>query len=238
MENTEQKEIVKKDSKLKQNQIAGAIIIAGLLIAGAILIKGSAFNSSVKSISRELGLNQKAFAKCRIGEEAKKTVQANQDSGIKAGAQGTPYSVLVAKDGKKYVISGAYPYEEVKKIIDSILAGTAINNVPIELMPVSQNEYINGNINAEIIVVEYSDPECPFSKRFHTTMQQVVKDYKGKVAWVFRFFPLDSIHQKARNESEAIQCAGMLKGKETFWKYLDKVFEITTSNDGLDPALL
>jgi protein-disulfide isomerase len=228
----------KKGGKLKQNQIAGAIVIAGFLIAGAILLRGPSGNSSVKSISRELGLNQKAFAKCRAGEETKKAVQAEQDDGLKAGAQGTPYTVLIAKDGKKYVLGGAYPYEEVKKIIDSILAGTATNNVPVDLKPVSADEYISGDINADIVAVEYSDPECPFSKRFHTVMQQVMKNYPGKVAWVFRFFPLDSIHQKARSESEAIECAGTLKGGEMYWKYLDRVFEITPSNDGLDPALL
>lgn len=221
---------------VKQNQIAGAIIIAGALIAGAILIKNP--SSTVKSISRELGLNKTAFAKCRAGEETKKAVQSNQDDGVKAGAKGTPYTVLVTKDGKKFVLNGAYPYEEVKKIIDSILAGTAGDGVKIDMSPVVQNDFIKGDLNAEIIAVEYSDPECPFSKRFHATMQQVMKNYNNKVAWVFRYFPLDSIHQKARSESEAIECAGMLKGNEMFWKYLDRVFELTPSNDGLDPALL
>jgi len=219
-----------------QSQIAGAIIIAGVLIAGAILIKNP--SSTVKSISRELGLNKAAFAKCRAGEETKKAVQTNQDDGVKAGAKGTPYTVLVTKDGKKYVINGAYPYEEVKKIIDSILASTMGDGVKIDMAPVAQGEFIKGDINADIIAIEYSDPECPFSKRFHATMLQVMQNYNGKVAWVFRHFPLDSIHKKARSESEAIECAGMLKGNEMFWKYLDRVFELTPSNDGLDPALL
>lgn len=223
---------------INQSQIAGAIIIAGVLIAGAILIKNPSTTSIGKSISRELGLNKTAFAKCRAGEETKKAVQANQDDGVKAGAKGTPYTVLITKDGKKFVLSGAYPYENVKKIIDGILAGTAGDGVKIDMTPVSQNDFIKGDLNAEIVAVEYSDSECPFSKRFHVTMQQVMKNYNGKVAWVFRFFPLDSLHQKARSESEAIECAGMLKGNEMFWKYLDRVFELTSSNDGLDPALL
>jgi len=229
----------KQESKLKQNQIAGAIIIAGFLIAGAILMRGPSSSPGTRPISKELGLNQNAFAKCRANEETKQIVQAQQEDGIKAGAQGTPYTVLIAKDGKKYTINGAYPYEEVKKKIDNILAGTATDSVQLdEMKPVGDDDYINGDMNAEIVAVEYSDPECPFSKRFHTTMQQIIKEYDGKVAWVFRFFPLDSIHKNARLESEAIQCAGTLKGKEMYWKYLDRVFEITTSNDGLDLNLL
>lgn len=109
-----------------------------------------------------------------------------------------------------------------------------------EMRAISKDDHIRGNPNAPVKIVEYSDPECPFCKRFHDTMKQVMDEYgkDGKVAWVYRNFPLDQLHQKARNEATAIECAGDLGGNDTFWAYADRLYEVTPSNDGLDPAEL
>lgn len=109
----------------------------------------------------------------------------------------------------------------------------------INIKPVSTDDHIRGDVDtAQVIVVEFSDTECPFCKRFHPTMQQVVDDYDGKVAWVYRHFPLDSLHPKARKEAEATECAAELGGNEGFWAYIDRLFEVTPANNGLDPAQL
>lgn len=110
----------------------------------------------------------------------------------------------------------------------------------IALREVSGKDHIRGNPNASVKLVEFSDPECPFCKRFHLTMQKVMEEYgkSGKVAWVYRHFPLDSIHSKARKESEALECAGEQGGNAKFWDYLDRLMEITPSNNGLDLAQL
>ncbi len=107
----------------------------------------------------------------------------------------------------------------------------------IELNPVTSNEHIFGNPNAKIMIVEYSDTECPFCKRFHVTMHQVVEKYNGKVAWVYRHYPLP-MHPPAIKEAEATECAAELGGNTAFWKYVDRLFEITPGNNGLDPAEL
>ncbi len=109
-----------------------------------------------------------------------------------------------------------------------------------QMKPVSKEDHIRGNPNAPVKIVEYSDTECPFCKRFHTTMQQVMNDYgnDGKVAWVYRHFPLDQLHAKARKEAEATECAAELGGNDKFWAYLDRLMEITPANDGLDLAEL
>ncbi|MEK7208139.1 MAG: thioredoxin domain-containing protein, partial [Patescibacteria group bacterium] len=101
-------------------------------------------------------------------------------------------------------------------------------------------DHIKGNPNAELVIVEYSDTECPFCKRFHETMQQVIDEYgkSGKVAWVYRHFPLEQLHAKARSEAEATECAAELGGNTGFWKYLDELFRVTPSNDGLPAAEL
>lgn len=105
----------------------------------------------------------------------------------------------------------------------------------VDVDPLQENDHVRGDKNARILLIEYSDTECPFCKRFHPTAQQVVDDYKGQVAWVYRHFPLDSLHSKARKEAEASECANELGGNEAFWKYLDKIYEITPANNGLDP---
>ncbi len=106
------------------------------------------------------------------------------------------------------------------------------------IRPISAEDHLRGDPAAKVVVVEYSDLECPFCKRFHETMNQVMREYKGQVAWVYRHFPLESLHIKAKNEAIATECAASLGGNDAFWAYLDRIFQITPSNDGLDPSLL
>lgn len=91
-------------------------------------------------------------------------------------------------------------------------------------------DHIRGPENAKISLIEYSDLECPFCKRFHATLQQAVQEYPNDVRWVYRHFPLDGLHQKARGEALASECAAA-QGK--FWEYVDELFRVTPSNDGL-----
>lgn len=116
----------------------------------------------------------------------------------------------------------------------AVAAATA--PIKVTVRPVdAARDHVLGALDAPVTLVEYSDTECPFCKRFHTTLQQVVREYDGKVRWVYRHFPLDALHSKARKEAEATECAGA-QGK--FWEYTDKLFEVTPSNDGLDAAQL
>ena len=110
----------------------------------------------------------------------------------------------------------------------------AENTAGLENMnPIEDSDHIRGNPNAPVKIVEYSDMECPFCKRFHSTMQQVMNEYgkDGKVAWVYRHFPLDSIHSQARTEAVASECANELGGGDAFWEYTDRFFELTPSNN-------
>ena len=107
-----------------------------------------------------------------------------------------------------------------------------------KIKPITAQDHIRGNPDAPVKIVEFSDTECPFCKRFHPTMQQALREYDGKVAWVYRHFPLDQLHSKARREASAVELAGELGGSDKFWAYLDRLFEVTPSNDGLDLNLL
>ena len=119
----------------------------------------------------------------------------------------------------------------------STSSGQAIN-AKIDIAPVTEKDHIIGSRNADLVIVEYSDTECPFCKSFHPTMKEVVRTYDGKVAWVYRHFPIAQLHAKAAKEAEATECAAELGGNQGFWKYIDKVFETTNSNDSLNPAEL
>lgn len=112
--------------------------------------------------------------------------------------------------------------------------------VAVALREVSAGDHIRGNPDATITLVEYSDTECPFCKAFQTTMQKLMDEYgkNGSLAWVYRHFPLDQLHPKARKEAESAECAGELGGNIAFWSYLDRIFEITPSNNGLDAGEL
>ena len=112
--------------------------------------------------------------------------------------------------------------------------------IDINVNPVSKTDHILGNPDAPITIVEFSDTECPYCKMFQTTMQTVINTYgkDGKVAWVYRYFPLDQLHSKSRNEAEAAECANELGGNTAFWKMLDTIYANTPSNNGLDASKL
>lgn len=108
------------------------------------------------------------------------------------------------------------------------------------MLPITSEDHVRGNISAQVKIVEYSDTECPFCKRFHTTLQDIMKEYGStdKVAWVYRHNPIDQLHSKARKEAIATECAASLGGNDVFWKYLDRLMEITPGNNKLDLAEL
>jgi protein-disulfide isomerase len=93
----------------------------------------------------------------------------------------------------------------------------------------TDQDHVRGDRDADVLLIEYSDLECPYCKRFHPTMQQVIKDYGDKVAWAYRHFPLN-FHANAQKEAEASECVAEFGGEDKFWEYVDKIFEMTTSN--------
>jgi len=93
-----------------------------------------------------------------------------------------------------------------------------------------QRDHIYGNPDAEISLIEYSDFECPYCKRFHQTPKQVVDNYGGKVNWVYRHFPLSIHNPGAQKQAEASECAGELGGNDAFWKYANALYLRTKSN--------
>jgi protein-disulfide isomerase len=108
------------------------------------------------------------------------------------------------------------------------------------LPAVSASDHIKGSLNAPVKIVVYSDLECPFCKTFHWELMKAYQEFgaSGQVAIVYRNFPIDSLHPKARNEAAAAECVAEIGGNDKYWQFLDKLFTVTPSNNGLDPAQL
>lgn len=93
--------------------------------------------------------------------------------------------------------------------------------------PVDDTDYIRGNPNAPILLIEYSDYDCPFCKQFHDTMNRIMDDFgvDGRVAWVYRQYPIEQLHPNSPRISEAALCVGDIGGNTAFWQFSDLIFE-------------
>jgi protein-disulfide isomerase len=94
----------------------------------------------------------------------------------------------------------------------------------------ASRDHVYGNPNAPVSLIEYSDFECPFCKRFHATANEIVDAYGGKVNWVYRHFPLGMHNPGAQKEAEASECVAQLGGNDAFWKFANAIYARTKSN--------
>lgn len=135
------------------------------------------------------------------------------------------------------------PNVQAAAVAPSQERAAAEDNAPVvarkvTLNPVTEDDHVRGPADAKVTIVEFSDMECPFCRIFHQTMKQLLTQYPSQVRWVYRHYPLDDLHTKSRKEAEATECAAELGGNEKFWAYIDRVFEVTPSNDQLDSTEL
>jgi len=91
-------------------------------------------------------------------------------------------------------------------------------------------DHIRGDATAPVSLIEYSDFECPYCKRFHDAPKALLERFGGKLNWVWRHFPLPFHEPAARREAIASECAADLGGNSAFWKYADALFANTRSN--------
>lgn len=98
-----------------------------------------------------------------------------------------------------------------------------------------------GDPNAPVTIVEYSDYQCPFCLRhFQQTMPQLKAEYidTGRVYYVFKDFPIVSLHPVAPRIHEAARCAGEIAGSDGYWQAHDTFFNNSQQlTDLLQPNL-
>jgi protein-disulfide isomerase len=124
---------------------------------------------------------------------------------------------------------------------------------PVEntrLKPITSNDIVMGNTNAQVTITEYSDFQCPACAGYNPLINKILQEYDGKVNVVFRFFPLQSIHENAVLSASAAFAAhkqgkfhemkDMLFEKQNDWENLKSndakiTFIAYASSLGLDP---
>lgn len=107
------------------------------------------------------------------------------------------------------------------------LLGTpsTINN-SIKMPPISSSDISTGPANAKVTLVEYADLQCPTCALYHPILKQLLHDFNGKIRFIYRFFPLPTLHQNAIPAAKAAY-ASYLQGK--FWEMHDMLFETQNS---------
>jgi len=110
---------------------------------------------------------------------------------------------------------------EIKNLLRSRPAGpVAARDIVMDIAGAP----VKGPKDAKVVLIEFSDFQCPFCARFsRDTIPQVQTDYvdTGKIKYVFADFPLESIHPYAFKAAEAASCAGE---QGEFWKMHDQLF--------------
>lgn len=221
-----------------------AIIVAGFLMMVGILLTNSGDKVvKEKSLSEKVGVSKVDFESCVQSfdkDTFSKNIQASVESAMKGeDGIGTPYSIIIGANGVKSKINGADSYENVKKVIDEVIAGKVTTPYIGDVSPVDPNEHVLGDISkAQVTIIEYSDFECPYCAKFHPTLEKIVSESNGNIAWVYRNFPLVQIHQHAMERAIAAECVAKIKGNDAFWKYADLLFNmVIPQEDPIDKQL-
>lgn len=93
-----------------------------------------------------------------------------------------------------------------------------------------KRDHIFGNPDAPITLIEYSDFECPYCKRFHPSVTELMKNNPKDLRWVYRHFPLGFHNPGAQKQAEASECVAELGGNDAFWQFTDLIYQRTQSN--------
>lgn len=131
-------------------------------------------------------------------------------------------------------------------LLGGLVAWTRITNPPINVTGIENNSVVaasdqNGNIGDhttgsdanKILFIEYGDYQCPSCAGAHPNLNALIGEYSDSVTFVFRNFPLTSIHPNARAASAVAEAAG-LQGK--FWEMHDTLYEKQNDWNSLDAS--
>lgn len=134
-------------------------------------------------------------------------------------AQQTIHYYRMIKQGDISTAELAFPQE----FTASNRLRAQFENTPAVTVPVATTDDPSfGNIAAPLVVVEFADFGCPWSREESFVIRELASKYADKVLYIYRDFPLDDLHPEARLAAEAGQCAGELGN---FWAYHDKLYQ-------------
>ena len=99
--------------------------------------------------------------------------------------------------------------------------GTPILLQPAKVHVAYDLARLRGSPQAPVMIVEFSDFQCPFCRKVQSTLKNMLEKYQGQVSLAYRDFPLRGMHSQAELAAEASRCA-LEQGK--FWEYHDLLF--------------
>ncbi len=237
-----------KKSFFETYQTFFAIIICGVLISGSFIIgkfitpvSGSSdiqkaitqesVRTDLISTAKKIGLDKTAFAGCLDTGAAQQKIATAVTLAQKSGVQGTPTFFIIKRtfggDGKvatekQWPILGARDLADFEASIKDGVPPAGQPEIKGDKVVLSDTDHYMGSKNAEIVVVEYSDIDCPFCKRAEATVDQLLKNHP-EYAFVYRHSPIAELHPFASYRAEATECAKDLGGDEAFWKFLKTI---------------
>jgi len=215
---------------MKPNQpVIIAIVLAAALIAAALGYFAQELASRPDE-ARVLALIQDRLNAQKKQEQPAQQANALTEKDIvamidKRLAQ-QPRPELSDKDFNARVERGIVAFIDKQRREEQERPNRLARNVP----PPSKDDHVYGDPAAPVTLIEYSDFECPYCKRFHDTAKQLVDRSGGKVDLVYRHFPLDFHNPGAEKEAEASECVAELGGNDAFWKFADAIYARTRSN--------
>lgn len=104
------------------------------------------------------------------------------------------------------------------------LGSSKTDPTAILINSVSPSDWTTGNKEAKVVLVEYSDFQCPACAYYYPTLKQLTKDFGDKISFTYRHFPL-SQHLNSKNAAYASEAAGK---QNKFWEMHDLIFENQT----------
>jgi protein-disulfide isomerase len=114
--------------------------------------------------------------------------------------------------------------EEKQAAEDYLKSLRAKQIVKVRLLPprqeVAVGETVVGPADAPVTVIEFADYQCPYCRQVEPTLKRIREEFKDKVKYSYRDFPLP-MHPNARKAAEAARCAG---AQGQFWPYHDRLF--------------
>jgi len=102
------------------------------------------------------------------------------------------------------------------------VSGQSSITPPFSVAAVHPLDHVEGNASSSVVLIEYSDFECPACRTYYFVVKQLMVEFGAKIAFVYRDFPLTGIHANAEVAARAAEAAGK-QGK--FWQMHDLLFE-------------
>jgi protein-disulfide isomerase len=106
-------------------------------------------------------------------------------------------------------------------LFESITTSSSTPAQTIKIAPVSSRDITTGNPKAKVTIIEYADFQCPSCALYHPMVDQLLNDFKDKIYYVYRMFPLTDAHQNSLISAQAAYAAYQ---QNKFFQYDDLLF--------------